>query len=130
MVYRERLSEIPEINFREEMPRAKHNYYNFVITIEKSEFGFSRDKLYEKLKRYNIFTRKYFYPFYSQFFSSSSKNFPVAKKITKEVLRLPLYGDLKVEDIHQICDILYSLHKFKLRPHTTHHDKAELVQAV
>lgn len=117
MVYRERLKNIPGINFRVNVPGVKHNYYNFVITVDKNKFGISRDELYESLKQYNIFTRKYFYPLcsqfqcYKQYPSSSSKNLPVAEKVTKEVLSLPLYGDLKEEDIDIICDIIEFYHK-------------------
>lgn len=117
MVYRERLKNIPGIKFKNNMLNVKHNYYNFVITIDKNEFGFSRDDLYENFKQYNIFTRKYFYPLCSQFQcyrqypSSSPQNLPVAERITQEILSLPLFGTLKEEDIHRICDIVEFFHK-------------------
>jgi dTDP-4-amino-4,6-dideoxygalactose transaminase len=121
MVYRDRLSEIPGINFRTEMQGVKHNYYNFVITVDHCKFGISRDDLYENLKSYNIFTRKYFYPLcsqfqcYKQYPSSLPHNLPVAEKITKKVLSLPLYGNLREEDINRICDIInfFSVSKIK-----------------
>ncbi|MGD2188203.1 MAG: DegT/DnrJ/EryC1/StrS family aminotransferase, partial [Desulfobacterales bacterium] len=74
MVYRNRLSEIPGINFRTELPDVKHNYYNFVITVDQNKFGISRDELYKTLKKYNIFTRRYFYPLCSQF--QCYRNYP------------------------------------------------------
>lgn len=112
MIYRDRLREIEGINFREDIPGVKHNYYNFVITINEKEFGISRNKLYDTLKKYNIFTRKYFYPLcsqfqcYSRYPSSSPDNLPVAERVSETVLTLPLYGDLQQEDIHRICDII------------------------
>jgi dTDP-4-amino-4,6-dideoxygalactose transaminase len=121
MIYRERLKDIPGINFRVDMPGVKHNYYNFVIIVEEEIFGKSRDELYEDFKQFNIFTRKYFYPLCSQFQcykhypSSSPENLSVAEKVTKEVLSLPLYGDLEEEDIHKICDIIEFFHKFYFR---------------
>lgn len=136
MMYRERLKNIPGIKYKNDMPNVKHNYYNFVITVDKNEFGYSRDDLYENLKQYNIFTRKYFYPLcsqfqcYRQYLSSSPENLPVAEKITKEVLSLPLYGDLKFEDIHKICDIFYLMHMRKMRQHNTSYNKVKLVHEV
>jgi dTDP-4-amino-4,6-dideoxygalactose transaminase len=112
MIYSDRLGEIPGINFRTELPEVKHNYYNFVITVDPSRFGLSRDDLYDRLKDYNIFTRKYFYPLCSQFqcyrqhSSATLDNLPVAESISKEVLSLPLYGNLEPQDIKHICDIL------------------------
>lgn len=126
MVYRERLSEIPGINFRIEMPGVKHNYYNFVITVDQDKFGISRDELYRTLKEYNIFTRRYFYPLcsqfqcYSKYPSSAPENLPVAEKVSKSILTLPLYGTLREEDIHKISDVI-ALHakrntrEFKIR---------------
>ena len=112
LIYRERLKTISGITVKEDMPGVKHNYYNFVIKINKKEFGLSRNELYDKLKKYNIFSRKYFYPLCSQFQcyknlpSSSETNLPVAGKVTRQVLSLPLYGGLAERDINQICDII------------------------
>jgi len=117
MIYRDRLSQIPGINFRTEMPGVKHNYYNFAITVDKNKYAISRNELYENLKTYNIFTRKYFYPLcsqfqcYKQYPSSSPDNLVVAQKIADKVLSLPLYGELKEEDIHKICDVINYLHQ-------------------
>jgi hypothetical protein len=36
---------------------------------------------------------------------------PVAERITQEVLSLPLFGTLKEDDIHRICDIIEFFHK-------------------
>jgi dTDP-4-amino-4,6-dideoxygalactose transaminase len=65
-----------------------------------------------KLKKYNIFTRRYFYPLCSEFQcyrnypSSAAENLPVAEKISKSILTLPLYGSLEEEDIHKISDVI------------------------
>jgi dTDP-4-amino-4,6-dideoxygalactose transaminase len=132
MVYRDRLSEIPGINFRTEMPGVKHNYYNFVINVHQNKFGISRDDLYDNLKTYNIFTRKYFYPLcsqfqcYKQYPSSSPQNLPVAEKLTKQVLSLPLYGTLKEEDINRICDTIGFFYRSKKRSKKVHYDNAML----
>ena len=32
------------------------------IEVDEQEFGMSRDALYEKLKEYNVYSRRYFYP--------------------------------------------------------------------
>jgi dTDP-4-amino-4,6-dideoxygalactose transaminase len=134
LVYRERLKSIPGINFKDDLPNVKHNYYNFVVTIDEDVFGICRDDLCENLKKYNIFTRKYFYPLCSQFQcykhypSSSPKNLPVAESISKNVLSLPLYGDLRVDEIHKICDILTKLSMGKIRHKKSSYFKYSLVQ--
>ena len=126
MIYRERLNKIPGIEFRGDVPDVDHNYYNFVITVNKEEFGISRDDLYDFLKKYNVFTRKYFFPLCSQLQcyrnlpSSSAVNLPVAERITKTVLSLPLFGSLNGKDIHRICDIIESMPEAKNETKTLH----------
>ena len=112
--YREYLKNIYGVICLETGRNVYSNYQYFVIRIEKEKFGKSRDEVHEKFKRYNIFTRKYFYPLcsdyacYKQLPSSSQNNLQVANKIIHEVLCLPLYGDLQLDDIKKICAILSS----------------------
>ena len=92
----------------------KESYQYFVIRIDEKKFGRSRDYVYDKFKEYNVFTRKYFYPLCSDYTcykhlpSASSANLPVANKIVKEVLSLPFYGGLTLNDVEMICSILKS----------------------
>lgn len=86
----------------------------FVIRIDKKKFGASRDEVYEKFKKFNVYTRKYFYPLcsdypcYKHLPSSAKENLSVANKVAEEVLSLPFYGNLTTSDIEKICNILKS----------------------
>lgn len=90
----------------------KHNYAYFPIFIDKEKYGISRDELYEKLKEYNIYGRRYFYPLisnmttYRGYDSSRPDNLPVANKLADEVLCLPIYKDLKKESVEHIINII------------------------
>lgn len=112
--YKENLADIPGIRVFEIPDEVRNSYQYFVIRIGK-EFGRSRDEVHENLKTYNVFTRKYFYPLcsdyscYKQLPSSNPENLPVARKIVKEVLCLPLYGGLPLEDVKKICLIIRQL---------------------
>ncbi len=46
------------------------------------------------------------YPYYSGLPSAVAENLPVARKVSKEVLYLPLYGGLGADDFRRICEIL------------------------
>jgi len=91
-----------------------------VLRIDEKVFGISRDVIYRELKKYNVFTRKYFYPLcsdyncYKTFPSSSKNNLPVANKVVKEVLSMPFYGALKETDVIKICDILKSVKELRI----------------
>lgn len=111
-IYRERFKQIPGVHFRNNLPNIKHNYYNMAVTIDNEIFGITRDALHDELKKFNVITRKYFYPLCSQFQcyrrhpSSAPENLITAETISKKVLILPLYGSLKQDDVHRICDII------------------------
>ncbi|MES5954332.1 DegT/DnrJ/EryC1/StrS family aminotransferase [Bacillus fungorum] len=106
-IYREKLKDIPGIRYIEEKQNIQYNYSYFSIEINECEYGLNRDQLHEKLKQYNVFTRKYFYPLTSDF-ACYNKQFdswetPIAKQIANQILILPLYGSLPIKDAEKIC---------------------------
>jgi len=115
-VYRERLKDIPGIKLITDMPKdISYNYAYMTIEVHENEFGMSRDKLYEELKKYNIFTRRYFYPLvcdYSCYRSVPVKDpLAVASRIATQILTLPIYYDLSLNDVHRICDNVVEIPK-------------------
>lgn len=113
-IYKKCLKNIEGIGFIDHQAGVKNSYQYFVIRIDEKKFGKSRDYVYEKFKKYNVFTRKYFYPLCSEYphyknLSSSKKsNLPIAQQVVKEVLSMPFYGELSVQDVEKICHILKS----------------------
>lgn len=109
-MYRQCLKNIPGIKYVEDMPNVKHNYAYFPIIIQSEVFGLTRDEVYEKLKQYNIFTRKYFYPLVTDFDCYknhyNSWDTPIAKYVSQNVLTLPVYSSLTKDEIIHICEIL------------------------
>jgi dTDP-4-amino-4,6-dideoxygalactose transaminase len=113
--YRRYLDNTPGITLLPEIPGVKSSCQYFVIRIDAKHFGFDRDYVYTELKKYNVMTRKYFYPLCSEYAcykylpSSNPSNLPVANEVSKQVLSLPLYGDLTVEHVETICQILLGM---------------------
>lgn len=108
--YRRNLKEIQGIHYIEDLESVKHNYSYFPIIIDENVFGKTRDQLFEELKEYNVFTRKYFYPLIIDFncYKEQYTNvkLPNAKYISDRVLTLPIYGDLSMEIVDYICDVI------------------------
>ncbi|MBD3879033.1 MAG: DegT/DnrJ/EryC1/StrS family aminotransferase [Quinella sp. 1Q5] len=114
-VYNEELAEVEGLKL---MPKVaddvKLNYQYYVVRIDEEVFGRSRDYVYGAFKNFNVYTRKYFHPLcseftcYRQLSSSSPANLPVANVIAKQVLSLPMYGELTEDDVRKICAILKS----------------------
>lgn len=120
--YRRCLDDVEGISFMGDIPGVKNSFQYFVIRIDQKKFGRSRDYVYNEFKKFNVMTRKYFYPLcseytcYRQLPSSSAWNLPVAHKVVDEVLALPFYGQLTVEDVEQICTILKSFGRPTMQP--------------
>jgi len=112
--YRQLLQDVPGLTFVPVPNGVKSNYQYFPVRIDAERFGCSRDSVYDRFKQFNVFTRKYFfplcsdYPCYRHLPSAAPDHLPVAQKAAKEVLCLPLYGGLCVDDVEQIARILKS----------------------
>lgn len=112
--YRMRLSNIPGVRFLEDVKNIRHNYSYFPVLIDEKLHGKSRDEVYENLKKYNIFGRRYFYPLISDFPtyrglpSASVENLPCAHNTAKRVLCLPLYPDMDLNIVDSIYQALMS----------------------
>jgi dTDP-4-amino-4,6-dideoxygalactose transaminase len=87
----------------------------FVTRIDSDISLVTRDEVFERLKENNIITRKYFYPLCSEYSiyknipSSNKANLMVANKVKREVLCLPFYGDLPLNKVEEICEIIKKL---------------------
>lgn len=110
--YREGLEGIPGLTLVSEPAGVESSSQYFVVRIEQETFGCSRDLVYDRLKPYNVFARKYFHPLCSAYAcyrdlpSSAPGLLPVATQVVQEVLCLPLYGTLPLPAVDAICDMI------------------------
>ena len=94
------------------MDNVDHTSPYYPILVNTLEYGISRDDLYVLLQEHNIYGRRYFYPLISEFPtykglpSASTANLPIASQVAKEVICLPIYPELKLEDVEKICKII------------------------
>lgn len=110
-VYRERLRNVKGLQCLSDSGELRHNYSYFPVLIDR-KFPFSRDELYEMLKRNGVHARRYFYPLISEypmyrgFPSANRDNLPAATEASRQVLCLPIYPDLSAEDQDKIISLL------------------------
>jgi dTDP-4-amino-4,6-dideoxygalactose transaminase len=113
--YREHLAGIAGIRFLRDLPGVRHNYGYFPILVDAAAYGIDRDALYEALKRFNVNARKYFHPLvsrapcYADLPSARPGALPVAERVAREVLCLPIYGTLDPAVPATIAAILRAL---------------------
>lgn len=107
--YVKRLKNIRGIRLFDIDPCVERNYGYLPILIE-DEYPLNRNELYDLLKRNNFFPRKYFYPLASEqeCFKNKYKGLKleIARKLSEEVLVLPLYDKLEMGDISRLLKIL------------------------
>ncbi|MCL5282122.1 MAG: DegT/DnrJ/EryC1/StrS family aminotransferase [Planctomycetes bacterium] len=115
-IYRERLSDLPGIRFPPPLPEDVQSTHAYLpVEIDNREFPWSRDELYEQLKTYNIYTRRYFYPLICDYTCyrhlALQDPLTVARRVASCILTLPIYPDLAEADVHRVCDIIHHIRK-------------------
>lgn len=108
--YRDRLSGVEGIQLLAEQKDVQSNYAYFPVVFDG--YKYTRNEIFEMLQSQGITARKYFYPLtnsfecYRHFPTAGAEKTPVAQHIALRVLTLPLYADLRVEDVDRICDVI------------------------
>ncbi len=111
MAYRERLAGVKGIHCLDDAgeERANHSYFPILV---RDDYAISRDDLNQRLRDVGIFARRYFYPLISEFPmyralpSAHRDNLPVASAASRQVLCLPIFPDLPLTTVGEICDFI------------------------
>lgn len=108
--YRENLDGVDGLQLNVVQSEVKSNYAYFPVVFDEKLFGSSRNEVFDALAKNGIGARKYFYPLTNTFACFHKKydvdETPVARRIAKRVLTLPLYSDLPLEEVDRICEIV------------------------
>ena len=106
--YMENLRDVPGIILPELNPDVKPNYAYMPVRFHG--YKRDRDEIFAVLKSVNVNARKYFYPCinaYSCYKDQYDVNdTPNALLASLEVLTLPIYPDLGLDDVDRICTII------------------------
>jgi len=106
--YKENLTGHKGLVLYNEQPNVKSNYAYFPVLFDG--YKSNRNQIAEKLAQHNIFARKYFYPAINEFSCYASQygsvKTPIAHFVSENILTLPLYAELALEDVDRICSII------------------------
>jgi dTDP-4-amino-4,6-dideoxygalactose transaminase len=106
-LYKRLLAGLPGVRFQD-APGDVSPSYNYMVVFVDGSGGVTRDTLFGRLKEEGIQTKRYFYPAVHNMtaYRIMKRKFPgkllVAEKASREGLALPLYGDLKPEDVEYL----------------------------
>lgn len=110
-VYRDQLASVKGIICINDSGEDVSNYAYFPILVQP-DYPLSRDELYQRLKDNGINGRRYFYPLitdfpmYENLPSSQRNNLPEASKASQQVICLPIYPTLSLDEQQRVIDIL------------------------
>ena len=109
--YRAGLSGVEGISLLPIVPETEGNFSYFPILVSAG-YRESRDGLFERMRKHGVFPRRYFYPLISEMPmyrglpSSSAENLPVATRVSREILCLPIHADLTVEEQDRVIELI------------------------
>ena len=90
----------------------KHNYAYCPVLFKDFE---TRERVYNELKLYNVFSRRYFYPLLTEFIpykdSASLGSLSVAKYSADRILTLPTCQTLPLNDVKKIAGLVIKICK-------------------
>lgn len=110
-LYRAGLETVKGISLMDPPDDTEGSFSYFPILVGHG-YPLDRDELYNHLRSHNIYARRYFYPLISEMpmyrglLSAVANNLPIASKIAKEVLCLPIFPDLNLSDVKAIINLI------------------------
>jgi perosamine synthetase len=109
--YRERLNDVPGIGFQPVASWAVPAPWLFCVTVDKDQYGHSRDKLMTHLKENGVDSRPFFIPLHTlppfrQESMQRKQVFPVTERLAVAGVNLPTHLDLTESDLDYICSII------------------------
>jgi dTDP-4-amino-4,6-dideoxygalactose transaminase len=109
--YFEQLINIPGLVLPDFRQAQKSNYAYFPVLVEESA-AMNREAVVQALLEQGILPRRYFHPlipqfqYYSSNASADPARYPVAERLGRQVLCLPIYPDLARSDVQRISSVV------------------------
>lgn len=108
--YDELLGAVDGIRIQSVRDGVKTNYAYYPVYIDSAAFGENRDSVYKRLEESDIHARRYFYPASNDLDCYRTRmhvqETPVAHDTSLNILCLPIYPNLAIEEVEHICDIV------------------------
>ncbi|MAF97061.1 MAG: aminotransferase [Micavibrio sp.] len=105
--YKRELADIPGIQLIAPNSDATQNYGYMPIRIT-ADYGLDREALVHAFEEHNIYPRRYFYPLITDMpaYAEHKQLFPIASKVADEILCLPLFHDMDVQEQDSVIAVL------------------------
>jgi len=113
-LYSELLADVDELILPRVMPNRIHSWHLYPVRLRRTMGGLSRETLIQELKAAGISTSVHWmplhlHPYYRDDLGYKPADCPCAASIYPELFTLPLYPDLKPEEIVFVCSTLKNI---------------------
>lgn len=110
-LYTDLLGGVDELILPREMPNRIHSWHLYEVRLRLDRLGVDRAEVISQMQRAGIGTSVHWmplhlHPYYRETLRHLPWDFPRAASIYPELISLPLYPDLTVEDVTYVCDTL------------------------
>ncbi|MCD8231087.1 MAG: DegT/DnrJ/EryC1/StrS family aminotransferase [Clostridiales bacterium] len=104
------LGDVPGIRLMQLRDGVTPNYAYYPVYIDPKKSGETRDDVYQRLEESDIYARRYFYPATNDLECYKGKfeiqETPVAHDVSMNILCLPMYADLELNELERICGVI------------------------
>jgi len=88
-----------------------HGWHIFIIRLNLDKLSIDRDRFIKLMANYNIECGVHYKPifefsYYKNILKLSRKSFPVTDKVWRQIVTLPLYPNLKLNQVDRICHVM------------------------
>lgn len=106
--YSDGLADVSELILPRSMPNRVHSWHLFAVRLKRGSCGIDRAEAIEELKRAGIGTSVHWlplhmHPYYRETMDCKPSDCPRAASIYPELISLPLYPDMTVEEVDYVC---------------------------
>lgn len=112
--FREGFENVLELALPVERPARNHAYHLFPVRLVEGRAGIDRDGFIEEMKRSNIGTSVHFiplhrHPAYRDQYGYRPEAFPVAERLFRGLVSLPLYPKMSEDDVEDVIAAVRSV---------------------
>lgn len=108
-MYNDAFSKLDEIITPIEVEGNRHAWHLYVIRVKEDMLKINRNEFIEALAEENIgtsvhYTPVHLHPYYMETFGYKMGDFPIAEKVFKGMISLPLYPSMKEQDVEDVIN--------------------------
>ena len=110
-LYSELLAGVEELILPTQQPDRIHSWHLYVIRLRLDRLKINRAEVIDALKQAGITTSVHWmplheHPYYREKYGYKPEDFPVAARLYRELITLPLYSDMTEAEVAYVCDTL------------------------